>query len=146
MGIKFARMKKSIWQWVKIICLKIPVIGKIICNHSCMEINSVCSFLVLFPRLDIWATSWEYLFLPYVNNKGAHQPAHPQSLISTFVVHCLDSIITCLIQVFKTLAGLCNLAGWLESYLLANPEDRVYRDEAHFRATGKTVLEQLFWQ
>ena len=31
--------------------------------------------------------------LPYANNKGADQPAHPRSLISTFVVHILDSII-----------------------------------------------------
>ena len=31
--------------------------------------------------------------LPYVNNKGADQPAHLRSLISTFVVCCLDSII-----------------------------------------------------
>ena len=28
-----------------------------------------------------------------MNNKGADQPAHPRSLISTFVVHCLDCII-----------------------------------------------------
>ena len=27
------------------------------------------------------------------NNKGADQPAHPRSLISAFVVRCLDSII-----------------------------------------------------
>ena len=31
--------------------------------------------------------------IPYANNKGADQPAHPRSLISTFVVRCLDSII-----------------------------------------------------
>ena len=31
--------------------------------------------------------------MPYVNNKGADQPAHRRSLISTFVVRCLDSII-----------------------------------------------------
>ena len=31
--------------------------------------------------------------MPYANNKGADQPAHPRSLISTFVVRCLDSII-----------------------------------------------------
>ena len=31
--------------------------------------------------------------MPYVNNKGADQPAHPHSLISAFVVRCLDSII-----------------------------------------------------
>ena len=29
--------------------------------------------------------------LSYVNNKGADQPAHPRSLISAFVVRCLDS-------------------------------------------------------
>ena len=29
----------------------------------------------------------------YANNKGADQPAHPRSLISVFVIHCLDSII-----------------------------------------------------
>ena len=36
-----------------------------------------------------WATSGENLFIPYANNKGAH----PHSLISAFVVRCLDSII-----------------------------------------------------
>ena len=30
--------------------------------------------------------------MPYVNNKGADQPAHLHSLISTFIVHCLDGI------------------------------------------------------
>ena len=33
-------------------------------------------------------------FLLYANNKGAVQPAHPRSLISAFVIHCLGSIIT----------------------------------------------------
>ena len=41
----------------------------------------------------IWATSWQNLLFPYANNKGADQPAHLRSLISAFVVHCLDSII-----------------------------------------------------
>ena len=36
----------------------------------------------------------------YANNKGADQPAHPRSLISTFVVHCLDSIVP-LVSIFK---------------------------------------------
>ena len=31
--------------------------------------------------------------MPYANNKGTDQPAHPHSLISVLVVHCLDSII-----------------------------------------------------
>ena len=30
--------------------------------------------------------------MPYANNKGTGQPAHPRSLISTFVVRYLDSI------------------------------------------------------
>ena len=42
--------------------------------------------------------------MPYANNKGADQPAHPRSrmrrLISTFVVYCLDSII-CLLAISK---------------------------------------------
>ena len=29
----------------------------------------------------------------YANKKGADQPAHPRSLMSTFVVRCLDSIM-----------------------------------------------------
>ena len=41
----------------------------------------------------IWATSWENLCLPYANIKGTDQLAHPHSLISAFVVRCLDSII-----------------------------------------------------
>ena len=43
--------------------------------------------------LWIWATSWQNLLLPYANNKGADQPTHLRSLISAFVVRCLDSII-----------------------------------------------------
>ena len=31
--------------------------------------------------------------LPYANNKGAVKPAHPRSLISAFIIRCLDSII-----------------------------------------------------
>ena len=41
----------------------------------------------------IWATSWENLFMQYASNKGADLPAHPRSLISTFIFRCLDSII-----------------------------------------------------
>ena len=33
------------------------------------------------------------MFIPYANNKGADQPAHSCSLISTFIVRYLDSII-----------------------------------------------------
>ena len=44
-------------------------------------------------NMSIWATSWENLFMQYVNNKGADQTAHLCSLISAFAVHCLNSII-----------------------------------------------------
>ena len=40
-----------------------------------------------------WAT-WENLFMPYANNKDADQPAHPRSLISIFVIRCLDRILS----------------------------------------------------
>ena len=31
--------------------------------------------------------------MPYANNKGADQPAHPRSLISAFVIRCQDRTI-----------------------------------------------------
>ena len=36
--------------------------------------------------------------MPYATNKCADQPAHPRCLISTFVVHCLDSMI-CIVAI-----------------------------------------------
>ena len=76
--------------------------------------------------------SWENLFRPYVNNKGADQPAHPYSLMSAFVVRCLDSIIPLLaiakisrLQLVSVAAqaGLC--LTWLQT-----PEDRFSHDKA----------------
>ena len=43
--------------------------------------------------------------MPYANNKGADQPAHPRSLISAFVVCCLDSTIS-LLSISK-ISSLC---------------------------------------
>ena len=57
------------------------------------------SSFVFLDRLQLWwtlidcASSWVNLFLSYANNKGSDQPAHPRSLISTFVVRSLDSVI-----------------------------------------------------
>ena len=42
---------------------------------------------------NIWATSWENLFMANANNKGADQPVHSRRLINNFVVRCLDNII-----------------------------------------------------
>ena len=38
-----------------------------------------------------WAASWQNLLMPYANNKDAYQPVHLRSLISAFVVRCIDS-------------------------------------------------------
>ena len=38
--------------------------------------------------------------MPYLNNEGADQPVHPCSLISTFVVRCIDSLI-CILAISK---------------------------------------------
>ena len=51
------------------------------------------------PDLSVWKQDYygpghaKICLMTYANNKGADQPAHPRSLISTFVVHCLDSIM-----------------------------------------------------
>ena len=41
-----------------------------------------------------WALTRENLPSGFANNKGADQPAHMRSLISTFVIHLLESIIS----------------------------------------------------
>ena len=71
--------------------------------------------------------------LQYANNKGADQPAHPRSLISAFVVCGLDSIIP-LVSISK-ISSLCLASvaaqASLSLMLVANPENRFSRDEAH---------------
>ena len=81
--------------------------------------------------------------MSYANNKGADQPAHARSLISAFVVHCLDSIISLdsiaeisrlyLVSVAAQ-AGLC--LAWSET-----PEDTFCRVVAQVR---KTILLTTF--
>ena len=72
------------------------------------------------------------LFMPYANNKGADQPAHLRSLISTFVVCCRDSIIP-LVSISQIsslyLASLAEQCGL--SYLVENPEDGFSCELAH---------------
>ena len=44
-------------------------------------------------RSNIYEPDHEKMrLMSYANNKGADQAAHPRSLISAFVVRCLDSI------------------------------------------------------
>ena len=71
--------------------------------------------------------------MSYVNNKGTDQLAHPHSLISAFVVRCLDSVMS-LVSVTKisslilasvaAQAGLC--LAWSET-----PEDTFCRVVTH---------------
>ena len=70
--------------------------------------------------------------MPYANNKGADQPAHPRSLISAFVVCSLDSLIPP-VSISKisspNIASVAEQAGlsltWSET-----PEDTFFHDEA----------------
>ena len=47
--------------------------------------------------------------MSYANNKGADQPAHPRSLISTFFVRCLDSMI-CVLAISKSFKILASFS------------------------------------
>ena len=64
--------------------------------------------------------------MPYANNKGTDQPAYPHSLISAFVVRCLDSIIP-LVSISEIsrlyLASVAEMAG-LSLNWSQTPEDR----------------------
>ena len=81
----------------------------------------------------------------YANNKGADQPSHPRSLISAFVVRCLDSVMS-LVSVTKisspllasvaAQAGLC--LAWLET-----PEDTFCRVMAHIFFSTLLFLKSI---
>ena len=99
-----------------------------------------------------WDMSWEILLMPYENNKGADQPVHPHSLISAFLLRCLDSTSHFYICNFMTLACFCSWAARFESYLVANPEDRFSRDSgsypfqryfSHIRTTERWLWRAL---
>ena len=70
--------------------------------------------------------------MSYANKKGADQPADPRSLINTFVVRCLDSMI-CIRAIFKIsrlkLASVAEQAG-LNLNWSKIPEDTFSRDVA----------------
>ena len=73
--------------------------------------------------------------MPYANNKGTDQPAHLRSLISTFIVRCLDSILP-LVPISKIsrlkLASVAAQAG-LNLTWSKFPEDRFSLDVAHLK-------------
>ena len=78
--------------------------------------------------------------MSYVSNKVADQPAHPRSLISTFVVHCQDSIIPiAVIAIFPRLllASIAEQAGLSLTWSIAH-EYRFSLDMAHFCIAGSS--------
>ena len=84
-----------------------------------------------------WALSWENLFMPYANNKGADQPAHPRLCCSLPGKY---NTSTCYSRNFKTLASFWSRPGRFESYLVKHPEDRFSRDEAPIKGVfGNSV-------
>ena len=92
--------------------------------------------------------------MSYANNKGADQPAHPRSLISAFVVRCLDSVMS-LVSVTKIsslmLASVAEQASlsltWSET-----PEHNaisvyLFSDIPHVRTFhGKSARNKLCYQ
>ena len=112
-----------------------PTLLRLQCHLTfCQNIHS-CSFSQYNQLFYIKPCHEKTCCMPYANNKGADQPAHPRSLISAFVVHCLDSIIPLIsISEISSLSSFCGCTGRFESRLIANPEDRFSRDEAHMRS------------
>ena len=71
------------------------------------------------------------------------KPVYECSLISTFVVRCLEyNTSSFYIHNFKPLASFCGCADRVESTLVANPENRFSRDEAHFNKKSTLVRFQ----
>ena len=58
--------------------------------------------------------------MTYANTKGANQTVHPHSLIITFVVRCLASMVYIYIYLLnlkfqQILASFCGGPGWFET-------------------------------
>ena len=71
--------------------------------------------------------------MSYANNKGTDQSAHPHSLINTFVVRCLDSVMS-LVSV-TTISSLMQASVAEQASLSLTwsetPEDTFSHDKAH---------------
>ena len=78
--------------------------------------------------------------MSYANNKGADQPAHPCSLISAFVVRCLDSVMS-LVSVTKISSLM--LAPVAEQASLSLTGSETPKDKFHFSCIH--LLQWLYW-
>ena len=74
------------------------------------------------------AMSWENLFLPYAENKGAKLIS--LRICAVWSVPLLFAASSFYIRHFKSLPSFCGCAGRFMSCLVTNPEDRFSRDEA----------------
>ena len=91
-------------------------------------------FALIYNKIIFEPGHEKTCLMSYANNNGADQPAHPRSLISAFVIRCLDSVMS-LNSVTKIssfmLASVAEQASlsltWSET-----PEDTFSHDEAHF--------------
>ena len=70
-------------------------------NHenytACLDVEYIAKVYSDFEEnnfMIIWTSSRENLSSGYANNKGADQPAHPRSLVSTFAIRFLESTIS----------------------------------------------------
>ena len=77
----------------------------------------------------IWALTRGNLSSGFVNNKGEDQPGQMHSMISTFILHFLESIISKLtLQAkFQFIASLCSRGDWFKSCLLETPKTGLSR-------------------
>ena len=81
--------------------LLVPIWIGLVKNVLCVLIRIASLTEAILMGTDKWVSSWENLLMPYGISKGADQPAHLRSLISPFVVHCLDNIIS-LVSISET--------------------------------------------
>ena len=81
------------------------------------------------------------MFMPCANNQGADQPAHPRSLISAFVVRCLDSIITLLAiaEIFQDASYMKSL--WLRRPVSVLTGRKTRRQVVSWRGSNRTSLD-----
>ena len=122
----------------------------IIFRSSILSILCLLGYEHLNSVLNKWATSWENLLLPYANNKGADQPVHPRSLISAFVVRCLDSIIppVCISEIsslyLTTVAEQAGLSlSWSQTPETGFLVTRLVNDNYH--ELVPTSMQVLWW-
>ena len=72
--------------------MQFMILQTCMCSHQVQP--DFCPFVWSFPLVPCEPHHEKTCFMPYTNNKSVDQPEHPRSLISTFVVCCLDSTVS----------------------------------------------------